>query len=63
MRMQYFQRSWRPASSPRRRWRVADEVTIVDKVVELSGASGFDTTSGDFDILREAVIAPAWTTS
>ena len=37
--------------------RGGDEVTIVDKVVELSGASGFDASSGDFDILREAVIA------
>jgi uncharacterized surface protein with fasciclin (FAS1) repeats len=31
--------------------------TIVEKVVEISGASGFDTNSGDFDILREAVVA------
>ncbi|WP_306114059.1 MULTISPECIES: fasciclin domain-containing protein [unclassified Roseovarius] len=30
---------------------------IVGKVVELSGASGFDTNDGDFDLLREAVIA------
>ncbi len=31
--------------------------TIVDKVVEISGADGFDTNPGDFDILREAVEA------
>jgi serralysin len=31
--------------------------TIVEKVVHISGASGFDTNSGDFDILREAVVA------
>ena len=31
--------------------------TIVDKVVENSGADGFDTNPGDFDILREAVEA------
>ena len=31
--------------------------TIVEKVVQISGASGFDTNSGDFDILREAVVA------
>lgn len=31
--------------------------TIVDKVVEISGDSGFDTNPGDFDILREAVVA------
>jgi serralysin len=31
--------------------------TIVDKVVEISGASGFDDNAGDFDILREAVVA------
>jgi uncharacterized surface protein with fasciclin (FAS1) repeats len=37
--------------------RGGDDGTIVDKVVELSGASGFDTNSGDFDILREAVLA------
>jgi len=31
--------------------------TIVEKVVDISGASGFDTNSGDFDILRDAVVA------
>ena len=31
--------------------------TILDKVVEISGASGFDQNAGDFDILREAVVA------
>ena len=31
--------------------------TIVDKVVEISGDSGFDTNGSDFDILREAVVA------
>jgi uncharacterized surface protein with fasciclin (FAS1) repeats len=31
--------------------------TIVDTVVALSGASGFDDNHGDFDILREAVLA------
>lgn len=32
-------------------------VNVVEKVVELSGASGFDTNNGDFDLLREAVLA------
>ncbi len=31
--------------------------TILDKVVEISGATGFDHNAGDFDILREAVLA------
>jgi uncharacterized surface protein with fasciclin (FAS1) repeats len=31
--------------------------TIVDKVVEISGTGGFDDNAGDFDILREAVLA------
>jgi len=31
--------------------------TIVEKVVKISGPSGFDTNPADFDILREAVIA------
>lgn len=31
--------------------------TIVDKVVAISGGSGFDDNAGDFDILREAVVA------
>ena len=31
--------------------------TLVDRVVELSGASGFDSEDGDFDILRDAVLA------
>lgn len=31
--------------------------TIVDIVVTVSGASGYDTDGNDFDILREAVIA------
>lgn len=31
--------------------------TILDTVVELSGANGFDDNAGDFDILREAVLA------
>ena len=31
--------------------------TIVDKVVEISGDSGFDANASDFDILREAVVA------
>jgi uncharacterized surface protein with fasciclin (FAS1) repeats len=31
--------------------------TIVGKVIEISGDSGFDTNAGDFDILREAVVA------
>ena len=34
-----------------------DDGTIVDKVVEISGASGFDDIPGDFDILRDAVVA------
>jgi uncharacterized surface protein with fasciclin (FAS1) repeats len=39
-----------PASAER------EDKTILDKVIELSGASGFDDVSGDFDILREAVL-------
>ena len=31
--------------------------TIVEKVVKISGPSGFDVNAGDFDILREAVVA------
>ena len=31
--------------------------TITEKVVGISGSSGFDTNSGDFDILREAAVA------
>ena len=31
--------------------------TIVETVVKISGPSGFDANSGDFDILREAVVA------
>jgi uncharacterized surface protein with fasciclin (FAS1) repeats len=31
--------------------------TIVDKVVKISGAGGFDDNPGDFDVLREAVVA------
>ena len=31
--------------------------TITDTVVALSGSSGFDTNAGDFDILRDAVLA------
>ena len=31
--------------------------TITDVVVTLSGSSGFDANGGDFDILREAVVA------
>ncbi len=34
-----------------------EDKTIVEKVVELSGASGFDENASDFDILREAVVA------
>ena len=34
-----------------------DDVTIVDKVIEISGPSGFDDAPGDFDILRDAVVA------
>jgi uncharacterized surface protein with fasciclin (FAS1) repeats len=33
------------------------QTTIVDTVVALSGSSGFDENGGDFDILREAVLA------
>lgn len=39
-----------PASAER------EDKTIVDKVIEISGPSGFDHESGDFDILREAVL-------
>ena len=35
----------------------AKDKTLVDRVVELSGASGFDSEDADFDILREAVLA------
>ena len=31
--------------------------SIVEKVVTISGSSGFDTNTDDFDILREAVVA------
>ncbi len=31
--------------------------TIVEKVVAISGPSGFDSNAGDFDILRDAVVA------
>ena len=31
--------------------------TIVEKVVAISGPSGFDSNADDFDILREAVVA------
>ena len=31
--------------------------TIVETVVKISGSSGFDSNSGDFDILREAAVA------
>ena len=31
--------------------------TILDLVLNISGASGFDDNAGDFDILREAVLA------
>ena len=31
--------------------------TIVEKVVAISGPSGFDSNSGDFDILRDAAVA------
>lgn len=34
-----------------------EDRTIVEKVVQISGASGFDGNGGDFDILREAVVA------
>ena len=34
-----------------------ERTTITGTVVALSGPSGFDTDGGDFDILREAVIA------
>jgi uncharacterized surface protein with fasciclin (FAS1) repeats len=33
------------------------QATITDTVVALSGAGGFDANGGDFDILREAVLA------
>ena len=31
--------------------------TILDVVLNTSGATGFDTNAGDFDILRKAVLA------
>ena len=34
-----------------------ERITITDTVVALSGSSGFDANGGDFDILREAVLA------
>lgn len=34
-----------------------DDLNIVDTVIDISGAEGFDDNAGDFDILREAVIA------
>ena len=33
------------------------KATIVEKVVTISGASGFDNDAADFDILRDAVVA------
>jgi uncharacterized surface protein with fasciclin (FAS1) repeats len=44
------------AASPAAAAKEKDK-TIVDKVIEISGESGFDTNPGDFDILREAVVA------
>jgi uncharacterized surface protein with fasciclin (FAS1) repeats len=35
----------------------AGDDNIVDTVIALSGASGFDDNGGDFDILRDAVVA------
>lgn len=35
----------------------AGEDTIVSTVIDLSGESGFDDNHGDFDILRDAVVA------
>lgn len=37
--------------------KAAPEPNILSTVVAISGASGFDSNSGDFDILRDAVIA------
>jgi uncharacterized surface protein with fasciclin (FAS1) repeats len=34
-----------------------ERTTITGTVVALSGSSGFDSSAGDFDILREAVLA------
>ena len=36
---------------------VPTPLNVVEKVIELSGAEGFDDNGGDFDFLREAVIA------
>jgi uncharacterized surface protein with fasciclin (FAS1) repeats len=36
---------------------MAAKSTIVDRVLEASGASGFDEDHGDFDITRDAVVA------
>lgn len=33
------------------------QATILETVVDLSGPSGFDDNAGDFDILRDAVVA------
>jgi uncharacterized surface protein with fasciclin (FAS1) repeats len=43
-----------PAASAK---KAAPEPNIVSTVVGISGASGFDSNSSDFDILRDAVIA------
>ena len=46
-----------PAAAKKPAAKAAASPTIVDTVVALSGASGFDDAHGDFDILREAVLA------
>jgi uncharacterized surface protein with fasciclin (FAS1) repeats len=46
-----------PAVAKQPAQKAATSPTIVDTVVALSGASGFDDAHGDFDILREAVLA------
>ena len=46
----------RPSPTRRQRDRQHGK-TIVEKVVKISGPSGFDVNVGDFDILRDAVVA------
>jgi serralysin len=46
-----------PAASAKKGKAKKPDKTIVETVIAISGPSGFDNDSGDFDILREAVVA------
>ena len=45
------------AAAPAQAAKPRSSSTITGTVVALSGASGFDANGGDFDVLREAVVA------